>query len=116
MMAFSEFTTELPGAINRRIHLPPKLMLGFREGGYDVPQRDFLADHHNVDVACRSFASGGNRAIDEGQLNIAPQGDQAVVQNLSHAKRFADEPTKFLKDGALPVGLKIGLPALDGAR
>ncbi len=110
-MASSEFTTELLGAIDGGIHLAPKLPLCFSEGRNDILQRNALAHHYHINVACRRFAASRQRAINEGELNLAGQGDEAILQNLSDAEGFANEAVKLIEHRARAVGLIIRLTA-----
>jgi len=45
---------------------------------------------------------------------VAQRGE-TLAQNVRHAKCLPDEPAQLLKNGASLVGLKIRLPAFNGA-
>ncbi len=91
-MAFNKLTAELAGPINRRVDLPPELALGLSESGSHFFQRGSWAHNHYVNVARRCFGSGSNRAINEGQLDRAPECGQGFLQDLRRTEGFADQP------------------------
>jgi hypothetical protein len=111
MVASSKFTTELLGAIDGGIHLAPELTLCFSEGGNDILQRNALANHHHVDIACRCFAADCQGAVNEGELNLAGQGGETILQDLSDTKGFANKAVKLIEYRAGAVGLIIRLTA-----
>ena len=91
MVAFRKFTTELPCAIHRRIHLPPKLILRAGQSSNDIVQGNVFPNNHDVNVAVRPLAARRNRAVYEGELNPVAQRHEAVVENAGYAKGLTDK-------------------------
>ena len=79
VVASSKFTTELLVAIDGGIYLAAELTLCFSEGQNDILQRNALANHHYVNIARHGFAAGRQRAVNEGDLNLAGQGGETIL-------------------------------------
>jgi len=91
VVAFRKFTTELPGAIHRRIHFPPKLTLRAAQSSDDIVQGNVLSNNHDVNIAVRPLASRRNRTVYEGELNPVAQWRETVAKNAGYAKSLADK-------------------------
>ncbi len=111
-MASSKFTTELLGAIDGGIHFAPEIALCFSEGRNDVLHRNSLADNHHVHITRRGFAASCQGAVNEGELNLASQGGETILQNLGHTEGFANEAVKLIEYRAHAVRLIIRLTTL----
>ena len=112
MVASSKFTTELLGAIDGGIHLAPEIALCLGEDRNDILQGNALADNHHVDIAGGGFAAGGQGTVNERELNLAGQGGETILQNLSDTEGLANEAVKLIEYRTRAIGLIVRLAAL----
>jgi hypothetical protein len=115
-MTFGEFTTELRGAVDARVHLPPELALSGTQSGHDLVQGHSVADDHDVHVACRVLTCPGNRTKDEGDSDTVRDGKQRGSQNPGDPECLVNQAAQLLEDRTVAVCLEVGLAALHTAR